>query len=79
MGDVLYRHDGPELPTGTSIVDAVGAWGRFIPVEPCEHGKIDSHEYWFTRDCSHADPCESAGQCEGAPELIPLLGVLIGE
>lgn len=50
--------------------------GVLVPVEPCEHGKIDAHEEWgYRSDCGHGKGhddgdgeyfCDSIDQCPGA-------------
>jgi len=65
----LYRKETYEARRDTGDGEAPGEdmvtyRTRFVVVEPCEHGKIDKHDYLTESTCPTADiwiSCEGAG------------------
>ena len=65
----LFRIDVDTLNAGGFAPDVLNMalhWGILVPVEKCEHGKIDPHKFRLL--CYHFDEetCRKACWCEGA-------------
>ena len=55
----MHRDTPPGSRLAIANAYAVGRLVEAVPVEPCEHGKIDGHEQWSKGETR-------AGWCDGA-------------
>ena len=70
----LYRQAwelNEHAPNAVYTVDHIGVYyeGYLVPVERCEHGMIDEHDYLADKVDEHGRKFVAAEWCDGSPTL----------